>query len=538
MAYASIVDLEPRYSPRVFAALVKRESNGLELKQGLGKRALQEAMVAFSNAAGGVVFIGVTDEGTVSGRSWDASVDDKIHEAALDARNVGRYRIHSVEVGSREVVAVTVARREEGFAQTSDGRVLVRRGARNVALYGPDLTEFIQARALRRFESSPTDVGIDAADPGLLDEMRGAFGWEPSARDLRERLYEQGLAAGEQLTIAGALFLTDPQLSLRQNKAVVEVRRHPADGPAYDRRVEISGPLHHQVRDATGFVLAELGTDVVVTGLYRHDLPRLPEIVVREAISNAVAHRSYETLRTPIVVELRPDRVVVTSPGGLPEPVTIQTLRQAQAARNQDVINVLRRFRLAEDAGMGIDVIEDTMLAAMLDPPEFSDPDGTAVRVVLPLRGPITPRERAWVADLERQGDVGPADRLLLVHAARGEPLTNRTARTVLHTSEREARVALHRLRDAGLLVQRGSRGGATYALARELAPPAAYRLAPEELADFVVAEARQQPLSNQALRELTGLDRDQALRLLRQLVAEGRLRRTGTRRGTRYHAV
>src|SRR5690606_29992138 len=148
----------------------------------------------------------------------------------------------------------------------------------------------------------------------------------------------------------------------------------------------------------------------------------------REALANAVAHRSYEAQGTAVVVELRPDRVVITSPGGLPEPVTIENMRQAQAARNPTLIDVLRRFRLAEDAGRGIDVIEDEMRAALLDPRRFSEDGGRFVRVELPLRGPITARERVWVQELEASGQLEPGDRLLLVHAARvsGSPTPSR----------------------------------------------------------------------------------------------------------------
>lgn len=532
------MDLQASYSARAFAQLIARESDTIERKTGVGVDPMQAALVAMSNGEGGVIFVGVRDDGEVIGRAHDQGADDKIHEAALSARDVGRYIISEVAVANRPVIAIQVRRREEGFAQTSDGRVLVRRGGRNVALYGADLANFIQRRALRRFELSDTGIVLDDADSGLLGEVCAAFAWSPAAADLRDRLVEQGLLTREgTLTIAGALFLTDRLESLRQNKAIIEVRRYPNDGSDYDRRVEFAGPLHHQVRDATRFVVDELGNDVVVTGLYRHEVPRLPEVVVREAVANAVAHRSYEIHRTAILITLHPDRVTVSSPGGLPEPVTVATLRQAQAARNQDVIDVLRRFRLAEDAGRGIDVMEDTMRDALLDPPKFVD-DGQTVRVELSLRGPITPRERAWVSDLERRGALAPGDRLLLVHAARGEALTNRAARSILGVNEAEARRALRRLRDEGLFLQRGERGGATYALVDSLAPPAAYRMSRVELADLIVSEATHTALSNERVRELTGLDRRQALALLQVLVSEGRLRATGSRRGTRYVAV
>lgn len=298
-------------------------------------------------------------------------------------------------------------------------------------LFGADAWEFLSSRRLRRFERADSEIPLEACDQTALREICEIYGWSVDSVDLPSRLSERGLTVGDHLTIAGALLLTIPSRSLHLDKSIVEIRRYPDDGTDYDRREIFDGTLPAQVRGATKFVVDELGSDLVVTGVFRYEIPKLPEVVVREAIANAVAHRSYETNRTPVLVELRPSRVVIRSPGGLPEPVTVETIRQAQAARNPHKIDALRRFHLAEDAGRGIDVIEDEMQDALLDPPEFQD-DGASVTVILPSHGPITPRERAWVSDLERQGKISGQDKLLLVHAARGNELTNSSARSIL----------------------------------------------------------------------------------------------------------
>lgn len=528
--------VEESYSAQAFAEIVRLEGDGIELKTGVSAAKLQEAMVAFSNGDGGVIFIGVADDRTVVSRSLDQGTDDKIHEAALTARDLGRYEVREIRVQGSPVVAVQVWRREEGFAQTSDGRTLVRRGGRNVALFGADLWSHLSTRVLRRFERTPSNLRMDEAEPVALQALCDAFGWSLDDPGLGERLAERGFAAEGRLSIAGALLVTRPGSALNLTKAVVEVRRFADEGPDYNRRVEFDGPLPVQIRDATRFVLDELGTDLVVTGLYRQEIPRLPEVVVREAIANAVAHRTYEVNRTPVLIELRPAVVIVRSPGPLPPPVTVATMRVAQAARNPDVIAALRRFHLAEDAGRGVDVMQDEMAAALLSAPEFVD-DGISVTVRLPLDGPITVRERAWVNQLHQQGDLTVWQRLLLVNAARGTRLTNAAARRVVNSDDRErVRRDLQHLRDLGLLVQHGSHGGAAYVLADDLGPAAVYRRTPEELEDMVVAEATRRALTNAVVRELTGLDRPRSTALLQRLVARGRLRQRGTRRQTTYH--
>lgn len=176
-------------------------------------------------------------------------------------------------------------------------------------------------------------------------------------------------------------------------------------------------------------------------------------------IANAVAHRSYELDRSPIVVEIRPsgDRRVTGVPAAAGD---VRTLRHDQSPRNHTVIDVLRRFRLAEDSGQGIDVIEDSFALELFEPPRFSEP-GEAVRVELPMRGLVSVHERVWLAELERDGTVQPGDRAVLLALLRRERLTNAEARRQLSEDSTAARARLHRLRDAGLLVQHGERGRA-----------------------------------------------------------------------------
>ena len=519
-----------------FARAFPAESDHVERKRGTGSRELQRAIVAFSNSDGGVILIGVGDRGAVLGRPATPGTEDAIHEAALAVHDPGRYWIHELLVDRTAVTVVPVERRSQGFAQASDGAVLVRRGARSVPLIGGELRRFISERALSRFDVTDAGVPSDAADPALLERIREAYGWR-SAADAH-LLEGAGLAVttagGINLTISGALaLLAEPQERL--GKALIEILRYRDEGVTYDRREEITGSVEEQVVLASRFVMEELGTDVVVSGLRRYELPRLPEEVLREAIANAVAHRSYEDVGRSTRIELRPDRVVIVSPGGLPEPVTEQNIREAQSARNATVLDVLRRLRLAEDLGRGVDVIQDRMAEALLDPPTFEDLDGHSVRVILPIRGVVTPQERAWVLEVERQGAIQSMDRLLLVQAARGEELTNARVRELLAVDSRDARLALQRLRDAGFVEQVGRRGGTTYVLSPSLRAPASFRMKLDDLKALVLQLVESGPVTNAQVRKETGLDRAGALRLLDTLVGEGRLERVGERRGTKY---
>jgi hypothetical protein len=200
--------------------------------------------------------------------------------------------VRELLVGDRSILVLSINRRREGLAQMNDGRVLVRRGAMNTALIGDELMRFVAARSLTRYESTPVPVALRDADPALVQRLREAHGW--SADTTSERLVEAGfavLADGDvSLTVAGALYLL-PRPAVVLGKGFGEVFRYRDDPDVYDRRVEIDGPVNDQVEEATKMIVDELGSDVVVIGLHRHELPRVPEPVLREAVANAVAHR-------------------------------------------------------------------------------------------------------------------------------------------------------------------------------------------------------------------------------------------------------
>ena len=304
------------------------ESEHVEFKQGLSADQLQQVAVAFSNADGGVILVGVAPDGRVVGVADSPSTRDRIYGALGQARNLGRILLHAVQVGGQPVVVVATARRQEGVAQTGDGRVLVRRGTEKVPLFGEELLGVMNARALGRFEVVSTSARVSDAEPAALAALAAAYRW--SGGLVEERLRERGFVAADSdaLTVAGALLvLPDPGEVL--GKAFIEIRRLTASGSS-DLRLEIRGPIQTQIERAVVEIGRELGTESVIVGARRREIPRLPERVIREALANAVAHRTYEARGSVVIVEITPTEVAITSPGSLPEPVTVENIRETQ----------------------------------------------------------------------------------------------------------------------------------------------------------------------------------------------------------------
>ncbi|MDH4364732.1 MAG: hypothetical protein OEY70_11700 [Acidimicrobiia bacterium] len=149
-------------------------------------------------------------------------------------------------------------------------------------------------------------------------------------------MLDAGFAAIESrrqtLTVAGSLLLL-PDPAVAGGRPYIDVRRYGGDDPDPDKLWEIRGPVDHQIEQATADVLSELGSVSAIVGVQRVDMPKLPPRAIREAISNAVAHRSYEHAGTAAGIEIRSTGVTITSPGSLPEPVTVENIRFQQSAR-------------------------------------------------------------------------------------------------------------------------------------------------------------------------------------------------------------
>lgn len=192
--------------------------------------------------------------------------------------------------------------------------------------------------------------------------------------------------ANGEVTLAGALTLgAYPQQFFPQ--LIVDVMVHPmrekGEGShvRYIDRKICDGPIPLMVEDAVRRTMANLKTRRVVKGVRAEDIPEIPENVLREAITNAVMHRDYSNyLRgRQISVNVYPDRVEVTSPGGLFGNRTTDNLDDGESlTRNSALGNLLRRTPsragqgvIAETAGTGIPRMRATMRGSGLPAPLF-----------------------------------------------------------------------------------------------------------------------------------------------------------------------
>jgi predicted HTH transcriptional regulator len=123
-----------------------------------------------------------------------------------------------------------------------------------------------------------------------------------------------------------------------------------------------------------------------VVGLNNVRLDEYPTAALREALVNAVAHRSYDDASRKIFVRLFRDRIEVASPGYAPKPLTLARLRRGSyrpCSRNPLIAQALATLAVMEQRGTGFARMREAMLDHGLDEPKIEQQDGFFV-VTLP----------------------------------------------------------------------------------------------------------------------------------------------------------
>lgn len=117
------------------------------------------------------------------------------------------------------------------------------------------------------------------------------------------------------------------------------------------------------------FVNSQLPSNEEIGKALRKEHRMLPEIAIRELIANAIIHQDFMETGTGVLIELFEDRLEITNPG---KPL-ITTLRfiDEYKSRNEKLADCMRRMRICEELGSGIDKVIIDVELAQLPAPEF-----------------------------------------------------------------------------------------------------------------------------------------------------------------------
>jgi len=519
-------------------------------------RELRETVVAFANARGGTIVLGIAD--------WKRSRREAIQGVGqADANDIRR----GIYDGTAPHILVDIEELIEPEGRlllihvprgmpphtTSDGVAKIRVGKETKPLIGPALSQMVLAGGMRDLTAQiPPDVRFDDLDPEQIKALRKIIAEEAENSQLarlsdEEMLANLGLARGDEVTLAAILLLGRPMVLARllPQHEIIFLKYKTAT--RYEVRRDLKGPILVVLESLKQFIEANTRlTTIQREGFAEITIPDLNWLVVREAVLNALVHRDY-FVHQSIHIELRPDELSISSPGGFIGGVSPgNILRHPPVRRNALLASVLQTAGLVNRAGLGVDRIFEETLKSGKQPPRYESRE-SFVKLTIPLA--THPGFARFLAGENQAGARLELDDLIILRAlCRRSHLDRWTAAEALQLDEESAAERLVSLRARKYLTVHGRGRGTKFQLTPYLSKIIFSEKEtgqPEPLMDDEAVTMRVQALlqsagkiTNADVQKLSGYSRSEVVRLMRELVKQGAAVLHGRGRGAHYQPV
>ncbi len=313
-------------------------------------------IVAFANADGGVIFVGVDDEGIVRGlpdkrlgdiEQWIINV--ATHDCDPPIRpTLRRERLRRSD-GTEVVIILVEIRRGLFVHATRSGRHYERVGSTKQILTGSWLARLFQERG-RAFvfdEHAVPTATIDDLDHTRLNRFFESASLRIPLLDVigNTKVVAEGEGGVQRPTVAGLLAFGRAVKSHLPSAYIEAAVYRGSNLTSRDlvHSEQIDGPVDTQIDDATAFVNRFMLKPALKPN-GREDHPQYDIGSIHEALVNAVAHRDYSITGSKIRLFLFSDRVEIYSPGALPNTLTIETMAYRVFTRNQLLVTFLSRM--------------------------------------------------------------------------------------------------------------------------------------------------------------------------------------------------
>lgn len=522
---------------------------------------LIEALICLANAQGGTLYLGVENDGTVTGLHSSRPADISGLAALVANRTAPSLQVHAetVEHLHLRVVTIRVERSPEIVAR-SDGLVKRRRmnahGQPECVPFLPH--EYASRRADFQLLDMSAEVMLDAtlADFDALqrERLRAVIANNPRSDKSLVGLTDEQLDGALSLTVKrGAarhptllgLLLIGRTDSLRRLVPTHEVLFQVLEGT----RVKVNeGSRAALIEIVEWLDLLSRGVNTEQEfneGLFRIGIARVEVDALREAINNALVHRDYAR-RGPVRVCWQKNDLIISNPGGFVDGVNLANLLTTEPRpRNPSLADAFKRLGLVDRTGRGVDLIYTGMLRFGRPAPDYSQ----SVLDLVKLSISTEPADLAFVRmvlhEEARQNGALPTETLLVLTALReARRLSAADLGVPLQCSSQEASRLIEPLVESGLIQAHRTGRGRQYTLSPQVYKQLGQGAEYARQAGF--DDLQQVELIRNLVRQQTRIKREdvialcrlsprQATHRLNQLVSSGVLTRHGEKRGIYY---
>lgn len=423
---------------------------------------LIDEIVGMTNTKGGELYLGVEDDGTITG------VNQKHRDAVGVSVLVANSTVPSVSVRAeilteegKDVLKIEIPV-SRTVVSTSSGKMLRRRlkadGSPEVILmYSYEIAGRLSELSLLDFSAQPlAGATMEDLDPNqrirLRDIIRNRPGGEKNLLQLQDEELDKALrlsveVAGEQVPTVAGMILLGKEDRIAELMPTVKSSFQVLEGTKVRINEETTKPLLEVVEQFETYVKAWNPEQEIEYGLFRVGVPEFDSAAFREGLINAFCHRDYTMLGTVrLLIDVEP------------------------RGKNPALADALKRIGLAEKTGRGIDRIFEGSIIYGRPWPDYSETTSTNVKLFI-QRAKADDKFTKLIADEQnRQGKSLSIYALMILSLLRNErrvPLERIVSITNL--GESKIRASIETLIEAGLIEALGRGNTRTYMLSAKV---------------------------------------------------------------------
>ena len=354
-------------------------------------------VVAFSNLKGGFLFVGIVDETKEVNENFVYD-DNKIFELIKQIQDRTTPTItlipHRIRVNDTDLLVLEIPFSTQ-MHRTSKGEYLIRNNDGNRPIEPHEIATIQAEKGLIVYDQKTWDVSGEWMDEGRLQTLRRMIETKNNESPYLDKTDEDLLDSlgmvkedGGKVkpTTTGILFVGNNKALRELPYYEVKYIHYFSDGTY--KPYEYKGNIIEVAQDCFTQLKAEIRQKEYIFGLFREYVEDYSEIVIRELLVNALAHRDISRQQ---IIEIRKyddgGYLEFESPGRFPEGVTVENYLRKTNPRNPNVMDILREIGLAEKAGSGFDKIFTDLLKKGKQLPE---PEETDTSVIFRIKAEVS----------------------------------------------------------------------------------------------------------------------------------------------------
>jgi ATP-dependent DNA helicase RecG len=422
------------------------ETQVLEFKEAVNQfdsRKLNKYCVAIANEGGGHLLLGIADKPprrVVGTKAYDDLMDltaKLFHERGF------RVEVEEVIHPDCRVLVFIIPPRPRGTAYHYKGSYLMRAGEELVSMSEDHLRKiFSEGNEKVNFESQVAMVGVSAEEVISLLDTQSYFDLiqipYPAERDgVLDRFCRENLIIREDVTysvtnLGAILFAKNLELFESLSRRAVRVTTYNGTSKLKTKR-DLIGKKGYALgfQGLIDYIESQLPTNEVIGKALREAVPMYPQIAIRELVANALIHQDLDSKGNSVSIDIYDNRIEISN-YGLPCIETNRFIDEYQS-RNEKLADLMRRLRICEEKGSGIDKVIGHVEAFQLPPPDIRAGQ---------LRTIVTLYAHKPFENMDRSEKLRACYQHCVLRYILGEKMSNQSLRERLGLNNRQSDVA------------------------------------------------------------------------------------------------